>query len=102
KVRIWDTHTGVKLKEFKAGSAKVMSMLFYAPDRVATGGSDNMVRLWEASTGTQLQQLAGHTGSISALATDPTGKQLVSGSFDTTVRVWPLATPRPAIKTAQK
>jgi WD40 repeat protein len=33
---------------------------------------------------------AGHTGSIAALACDPNAKLLVSGSFDTTVRLWQL------------
>jgi len=35
------------------------------------------------------RQLAGHTNEISRLATTPDGKQLVSTSYDRTVRIWP-------------
>jgi WD40 repeat protein len=36
-------------------------------------------------------QLEGHTGTVAALACDSSGCVLVSGSYDTTVRVWQLA-----------
>jgi WD40 repeat protein len=33
----------------------------------------------------------GHSGTVAALACDATGRTLVSGSYDTTLRVWNLA-----------
>jgi WD40 repeat protein len=66
--------------------AKVLSLVFYAPRRVATAGSDNLIRLWDLAARREIGRLAGHSGSVAALAiTDDT---LVSGSFDTTVRLW--------------
>jgi WD40 repeat protein len=38
-----------------------------------------------------LQTLKGHTGSVSSVAFSPNGKQIVSGSSDTTVRRWDAA-----------
>ena len=39
-----------------------------------------------------LQILEGHSRSVDALAFSPDGKQLMSGSIDSTVRVWDTAT----------
>src|SRR5262249_3360667 len=101
RIKIWNSRKSEVLNEFKAGPAKVMSLLFYRHDRVATGGSDNVIRLWDISSGTELRRLEGHTGSVSALAADPEGKMLVSGSFDTTIRVWPLGTEGASATTAR-
>jgi WD40 repeat protein len=32
----------------------------------------------------------GHTGTVAALACDSRGQTIVSGSYDTTVRIWNL------------
>ncbi|UUU21640.1 nSTAND1 domain-containing NTPase [Streptomyces sp. DSM 40750] len=40
------------------------------------------------------RRLTGHTGTVSALAYNPDGKTLATGSFDGTVRLWDTATGR--------
>jgi WD40 repeat protein len=72
------------------GQGKVLSLCFCGEDRIASGGSDNLVRVWDLSTQKMTANFTGHTGSVAALACDPTGKTLVSGGFDTTIRVWQL------------
>ena len=47
-----------------------------------------MIRIWDVSQRRLISQLTGHTGSVAALDANQTW--LVSGSFDTTVRLWPL------------
>lgn len=65
---------------------KVMSLTYCGADRLATGGSDNLVRIWDLTRRVQVSQLSGHTGSVVTLAYG--GNVLLSSGFDTTVRVW--------------
>jgi WD40 repeat protein len=67
---------------------KVLSLVFCGPKYLATGGSDNVIRLWDLSSRTQVGQLSDHEGSVVALASD--GEVLVSGGYDTTIRIWDL------------
>ena len=53
---------------------------------LATGGADG-VRIWDARTGQQLQQLTGHTGEVRSVAYPPDGATLATGG-DTTIRIW--------------
>ena len=66
--------------------AKVMSLAFCGPDQLATGGSDNLIRIWDMNTRSEIARLDGHTGSVVTLVYS--GNTLVSAGYDTTVRVW--------------
>ncbi|PAA90722.1 hypothetical protein BOX15_Mlig005854g3, partial [Macrostomum lignano] len=63
---------------------------------VATGGFDNLVKLWHlVATGEDLNVtltlasvLKGHSGAVNSIKFSPNGKLLISGSGDHTVRVW--------------
>ncbi len=57
------------------------------PGLLASGGSDRVVHLVAlGSSPTRL--LSGHEGPVSALALSNDGRRVVSGSWDTTLRVW--------------
>ena len=60
---------------------------------LATGGSDNVIRVWDIQSRTVIKELKGHTGSVAALACNRAGTTLVSGSYDTTLRIWDLNSP---------
>lgn len=59
---------------------------------LASGGSDNAIKIWEVASGRELRALRGHTGYVKALAVSADGHWLASGSNDLSVRVWDVVT----------
>jgi WD40 repeat protein len=66
----------------------------FSPDGkvLASGNSDNRVRLWDADTGKEVRVLEGHTGPVNRVAFSADGKLLASGSQDSDVRLWDVET----------
>jgi WD40 repeat protein len=73
-----------------SAGAKVLSLVYCDGKTLASGGSDNVVRLWDIDSHQEIKRFVGHTGSVAALDANPTQQLLVSGSFDTTARIWKL------------
>src|SRR5207244_10836988 len=62
---------------------------------LASGSSDNTVKLWDVSTGAELRTLKGHSNSVVpviSVAFSPDGRTLASGSSDKTVKLWDVST----------
>jgi WD40 repeat protein len=80
---------GAEEGRFVGHAGKVFAIAC-APDgtRIATGGSDQTVRIWDAQRFTEIVQLRGHTSYVWSLAFSADGSLLASGSGDGTVRVW--------------
>jgi eukaryotic-like serine/threonine-protein kinase len=68
----------------------------FSPDgkRVLTGSDDKTARLWEASSGRELERLEGHTDVVRNVAFSPDGKQVLTGSYDGTARLWEASSGR--------
>jgi WD40 repeat protein len=56
--------------------------------KLASGGLDKTVKIWEVSSGNLLQSMQGHTGAVWGVSWDITGNKLASASLDGTVRIW--------------
>ena len=71
---------------------EVFAVAFH-PDgtRLATGGRDGAVWLWDLKRGEEVARLPGHITYIWSLAFNPDGTTLASGSGDSTVRLWDTA-----------
>ncbi|KAJ6529712.1 WD40-repeat-containing domain protein [Mycena capillaripes] len=57
-----------------------------------SGSSDKTIRIWDISTGKQLQQLDGHDDWVNMVAFSPDGLHAISGSRDKTIRIWEMST----------
>ena len=60
--------------------------------QLASGGADNLIKLWHPTTWKETARIEGHVGHITALAFHPDGKWLASGSADKELKVWDIAT----------
>jgi WD40 repeat protein len=90
-LRAW-TSNG-RLRWVETHGSPITAAAASADGTVATGAADGSVRLWRARDGKPLfTPLHGHTGAISSLAFDRTGALLVSGSTDSTARIWNVRT----------
>ncbi|WWD18901.1 hypothetical protein CI109_103357 [Kwoniella shandongensis] len=99
--RIWDIEKGIcvfdlRIEDFIHNEhgpidAGITSVAL-SPDGklVAAGSLDTMVRVWNVTTGQQVERLKGHKDSVYSVAFSPDGKCLVSGSLDRTLRIWDL------------
>ncbi len=100
-VHIWDTAPGLRwLRElalrsgFKyavyEGHASAIQAVAWSPDGkyIASGSSDNTVRVWDASTKETVTVYQGHSDEVRAVAWAPNRQLIASASIDHTVRIW--------------
>jgi WD40 repeat protein len=89
----WDaqSRTGDILIQLGGHQAQIYVVEF-SPDgtQVVTAGEDQRLIVWDAVTGEEVTRMEGHTDAVNALAFDTTGRFILSGSDDGTMRRWTL------------
>jgi RNA polymerase sigma factor (sigma-70 family) len=95
-IAIHELATGRLVRRIDHLPDAVGRMVFSPDERTLfwAGKSDPIVRLIEVASGKERHGLIGHRGSVWSLAVSSDGRQLLSGSLDTTALVWDLARPR--------
>jgi WD40 repeat protein len=103
-IRIWDVRTG-KERLWIPKAGKTRALAFCGPNYVAAGGTDNRIGIWDLNRVEALWQqkklretvplepdvqLIGHQGSVTSIVYDARTSTMISGSYDTTIRVWNL------------
>ncbi len=63
-------------------------------DRLASGGWDKLVKIWDPTRGVEMQRLTGHTRTVVSLAWSPDGQQIVTGEGSGHMQIWDPQTGR--------
>jgi WD40 repeat protein/DNA-binding SARP family transcriptional activator len=85
--RVWRVQSGEILAEIPQ---EWINALAFSPGGgyLVTGALDGSIRLWDPSTGRQVDSLSANLGEVTDLAYSPGGVTIASSSADGTVRLW--------------
>lgn len=101
-VRLWRVADGSLVKQFDSLGGWIDAVAFSPDSRsiLAGGGdsnsdwgayaagADRAIRLWDIESGRELARFDGHAAAISSLKFSPDGRYALSGSNDSTIRLW--------------
>ena len=91
--KMWSLASGQCIKEFPSRDRGMACVDFSLDSRtILAGGNDQVVYQFDSNTGTMVREMAGHRGLVRSLHLDNTSGRIVSGSYDTSIRAYDLAT----------
>jgi WD40 repeat protein len=87
-LRVWESATGVCVRVLEGHSGAIKCVCALGGGLIASASAlDKALRVWDAVTGLCVAVLEGHKERVNCVSALGAGS-LVSGSWDTTVRVW--------------
>ena len=102
RVAVWNTATGVKIRDLEGilanASLTHFGFIGISKDGCAIAAYDEeqmsapTIVVWNASTGKRVERLIGHEGIVTSIAYVPGTKLLATGGIDNAVRLWNMAT----------
>jgi WD40 repeat protein len=96
ELKVWDLSSQRLFRSLPGHTSRIWGITF-SPDgqTMATGSSDQTVRLWDVATWSTREVLRGHGREIWTVAFTPDGQQLVTGAAFEPVMIWPVRVNRP-------
>jgi len=90
---VWSGQTAEPLREITGPAGRVYGVA-YSPDgnRLASGGQDGFIRVWNAADGMQTTALRTGTNWIRAVAWSPTGDRIAAAGSNGAGGIWNAAT----------
>lgn len=94
-VRIYGVQNRQMQLSYQGHNSTVFAVAFH-PDgkRVASSGYDNLIKVWDATSGEIQFTLDRHDSPVVDLAFTPDGRRLASASWDHSIKVWDMSNTR--------
>jgi WD40 repeat protein len=84
----WDLEAESDIRAFDHGDW--IEAIAITDTSIYSAGHDGLIAVWNRASGKRDGELKGHEGVVHTIAVDPEGRNLVSGSEDTTLLVWDI------------
>jgi WD40 repeat protein len=91
-IKIWDTEDLHLLLSINAGRPHTSFTSCFSPDGnvLYSGGNDNLIKAFSASSGQLIRNFQGHLNWINQVQVSPDNKFLLSASNDNTLKLWDI------------
>lgn len=91
-ISIWDAKSGTLQRQFRAHASEIFSLEYLAStttDLLVSASSDRTLKIWNASTTSNIASFSGHSGIVTSAAFyGEKDSQVISSSTDGTVKIW--------------
>jgi WD repeat-containing protein 48 len=99
RICLWDLNGGGQKLQIDVGKSEGVSKgsiyaLCAKGAIIASGGPENVVRIWDIKTGKSITKLVGHTDNVRDILISEDGDTVMSASSDQTVKIWSLTAGR--------
>lgn len=85
---LWEVESGRELRQLRGHTGQITSVAFSPDGRLAlTGSWDRTARLWEVSSGQEIQRF-GHLTTVTTVAFSPDGQWVLTACDNETIRRW--------------
>ncbi len=92
-VKLWRLSTAGRIQlvdEYFGHEGVVNTVCFLQDGRIASGGADNRLCVWNVKRDLDRHVLRGHTNLVRAVDISPNGRYVASGGHDYQLRIWDL------------
>jgi len=100
-IKIWNPITSKIINTFTGHNGPVMSLTVLSHDILASSSADRSIIFWNIIDGTCIKTLNEHTNYARCLLFLSNQDILISGSYDTTIKIWNTSSIRAVTKAIQ-
>ncbi|MCS7045273.1 MAG: hypothetical protein NZO58_02845 [Gemmataceae bacterium] len=89
-----NAHVALVIGNLRLRHGNEVKAISFSPDgqRLASGGYDRLVKIWDLGNGHELLTYAGHSDFVYAVEFSPDGRWLASGAAERDIHLWDTAT----------
>ena len=87
--KLWRLEDGVCIKEFQSKDRGLACVEFSEDGRtIFAGGNDQVIYEYDTISGSRIRELRGHQDLVRSLHLDSANSRIISGSYDSSIKVW--------------